>query len=81
MFFFCRGSKHRKSIEKSRLFVILHPLLWSCVYGRRIKSGAFCKNPVPFIFSYLKKAAKYGKIEYQQNYERRVNDDGRKEKI
>ena len=47
----------------------------------RSKRQIFERNLAPFIFSYLKKAAKYGKIEYQQNYERRVNDDGRKEKI
>ena len=48
----------------------------------RSKRQIFERNLAPFIFSYLKKAAKYGKIEYhQKNYERRVNDDGRKEKI
>ena len=47
----------------------------------RSKRQNFERNLAPFIFSYLKKAAKYGKIEYQKNNERRVNDDGRKEKI
>ena len=38
--------------------------LWSCVYGRQVKTADFLKNLFPFIFSYLKKAAKYGKIKY-----------------
>ena len=80
-FFFCRVSKERKSIEKSRVFVILYSLLWSCVYGRRIKIGVFCKNPVPFIFSYLKTAAKYGIINHCKFYERRRTNGRKKEEI
>ena len=38
---FCRRAKQRKNIEKSRLFVILHPLLSSCVYGRQVKTADF----------------------------------------
>ena len=81
MSLFCRRSKERKSVDKSRVFVILYPLLSSCVYGRKVKTADFEKNLAPFIFSCLKKATKYGIINHHKYYERRQTNGRKKEEI
>ena len=41
MSFFCRMKKERKTVDKSRLFVIFYPLTSSCVYGMQVKTADF----------------------------------------
>ena len=40
-FFFCRWAIKRKSIEKSRTFVLFLPISWCWIYGRKVKMRIF----------------------------------------
>ena len=60
VFFFCRWAVERKSIEKSRTFMLFSPISWCWIYGRKVKMRIFWKKYRIVHIHRLEKSRKIG---------------------